>query len=99
MDVLGKAWLGLTVNCCQCHNHTFDPLSQRDYYQLFAFLNNDDEPSIEVPTAEQQNLRAEILAKVRALEEQALAADPGLNKRMADWVRENRDAAGDWSVL
>lgn len=99
MDVLGKAWLGLTVNCCQCHNHKFDPLSQRDYYQLLAFLNNDDEPSLEVPTAEQQARRTEILGKIRTLEEEALRAAPDLAKRMAEWEQENRDAAGDWSVL
>ena len=45
MDVLGKAFLGLTINCCQCHDHKYDPISQREYYRLFAFLNNDDEPT------------------------------------------------------
>ena len=37
MDVLGKAFLGLTINCCQCHNHKFDPISQKEYYQLVRF--------------------------------------------------------------
>jgi mono/diheme cytochrome c family protein len=37
MDALGKAVLGLTINCCQCHNHKFDPMSQEEYYRLFAF--------------------------------------------------------------
>ena len=36
----GSAFLGLTVNCCQCHDHKFDPLPQRDYYRLFAFFNS-----------------------------------------------------------
>ena len=66
MDTLGKTFLGLTINCCQCHNHKFDPITQREYYQMFAFLNNDDEPEIEVPSPEQRAKRTEILARVKA---------------------------------
>ena len=36
----GSAFLGLTVNCAQCHDHKFDPIPQADYYRLFAFFNN-----------------------------------------------------------
>lgn len=45
----GTVWLGLTIGCAQCHDHKFDPISQREYYQLFAFLNNQDEPTLPVP--------------------------------------------------
>jgi hypothetical protein len=46
----GTTWLGLTLGCAQCHSHKFDPVSQREYYQLMAFLNNADEPELDLPT-------------------------------------------------
>jgi hypothetical protein len=44
----GTVWLGLTVGCAQCHDHKFDPIAQKEYYGLFAFLNNQDEPTMKV---------------------------------------------------
>jgi mono/diheme cytochrome c family protein len=99
VDAIGRAWLGLTINCCQCHNHKYDPLAQRDYYQIFAFLNNDDEPSIDVPTPEQQKKRDGITAKVRELEQNALRDATNLVERMNAWEKEIADAAGEWVVL
>src|SRR4030095_12844673 len=84
MDAVGRAWLGLTIACAQYHNHKFDPISQREYFQLYAFLNNDDEPFLEVPTAEQKKQRDEILAKVRGAEEKAMA-DSTNAARFAEW--------------
>jgi hypothetical protein len=46
INTTGSVWLGLTVGCAQCHSHKYDPLSQREYYQLFAFFNNQDEPRL-----------------------------------------------------
>jgi mono/diheme cytochrome c family protein len=40
VDTLGTVFLGLTVGCARCHDHKFDPLSQQDYYRLFAYFNN-----------------------------------------------------------
>ena len=48
VNTTGSVWLGLTVGCCQCHNHKFDPLSQREYYQFFAFFNNQDDQNLVV---------------------------------------------------
>jgi hypothetical protein len=40
VNVTGTVWLGTTLECCQCHDHKFDPFTQTEYYQLFAFFNN-----------------------------------------------------------
>ena len=42
-NTFGKAMLGLTVECARCHDHKYDPISQKDYYSLFAFFNSNNE--------------------------------------------------------
>jgi hypothetical protein len=46
VNTFGTAMLGLTVECARCHDHRFDPITQRDYYSLFAFFNNIDESGL-----------------------------------------------------
>ncbi len=53
INTTGTVWLGLTVGCAQCHSHKYDPLTQAEYYQLFAFFNNADETNTSVPQNEE----------------------------------------------
>ena len=59
----GTTWLGLTVGCAQCHTHKYDPIQHREYFQMMAFLNNADEPDLDLPApeaaAQQQQREAE----------------------------------------
>ncbi|MGH9769732.1 MAG: DUF1549 domain-containing protein, partial [Blastocatellia bacterium] len=98
VDAVGKAFLGLTVSCAQCHNHKFDPISQAEYYRFYAFLNNDDEPAIEVPDEKIMDKRKEILSKVAKIEDDLSARDADLPKRMAAWEGRVRGHYEGWDV-
>jgi hypothetical protein len=72
VDTTGAVWLGLTVGCGRCHDHKYDPISQKEYYRLFAYFNNIAEvggvdrrsgtgaPVLELPTEEQKAKIAKI---------------------------------------
>ncbi len=70
-------WLGSTLACAQCHNHKFDPFSQKDYYRFLAFFDNCDEPRIELLSAEQQAERKSLRGEL-AREEAELRKAPQL---------------------
>jgi mono/diheme cytochrome c family protein len=59
-------WLGTTFNCAQCHNHKFDPFSQKEYYGVFAFFNNttdggrDNNPTLSLPTPQENAQRGKL---------------------------------------
>ena len=48
-SMLGEVWMGLTVGCAECHDHKYDDLSQHEFYQLYAFLNQADEINMDAP--------------------------------------------------
>ena len=65
----GTVWLGLTVGCAQCHDHKFDPITQKEFYRMFAFFNNQEEPTLKVsePTRDEARLAAAAQEAERAL--------------------------------
>ncbi len=78
VSTTGSVYLGLTLGCARCHEHKFDPISQGEFYQLFAFLNSQDEPtytvSLDVPEAAllpaaQQKVNAASAERTRHLEQ------------------------------
>lgn len=76
-ETTGTVWLGLTVGCARCHDHKFDPLTNREYYQLYAYFNNTSEsgagrggatePNLDVSNPEDRKADSEIAARMRQL--------------------------------
>jgi len=102
MDAIGKAVLGLTIQCAQCHNHKFDPLKQEEYYQLFAFLNNEHEANAVVYTPAEQMQRANILSQTREREAKLQELKPDWLQAMNAWedqVKTDPQIMADWQVL
>ncbi len=62
-DTTGAVWLGLTVGCAQCHSHKFDPISHEEYYQLYAFFNNADEPTLTLSPSAETNSKIDLVNK------------------------------------
>ena len=99
MDAIGKGILGLTIQCAQCHDHKFDPLTQGEYYRLFAFINNDDEANITVYTPDEQRQRAEVLHQVAEIEDELKHAAPDWREWMSDWEQQVTRGQPEWTVL
>ena len=99
MDAIGKSILGLTINCCQCHNHKYDPISQEEYYRMFAYLNNDNEPWRVVYTPGEQMQLAQLHSQIKALDDKLKHENPGWRQRMDAWIAVEKKKEVEWRVL
>lgn len=106
---LSGAWLGVTMGCCECHDHKYDPFSSRDFYRLEAFFADVQErgfyananvtgewgPRLQVPTAEQEARQKVVLAELARVEAALEAETPELVAAQSQWEKESLA----WTVL
>jgi Protein of unknown function (DUF1553)/Protein of unknown function (DUF1549)/Planctomycete cytochrome C len=100
---VATTWLGVTMGCCQCHDHKFDPFSQKDFYRMGAFFADIQEPAISLPTPElmlptpEQEKELNRLNDAIAAAKKKLDADtPELAAAQVKWEQEYRDK---WAAL
>lgn len=107
VETTGLAWLGLTFNCCRCHDHKYDPISQKEFYQFFAFFNNvpeagtlqgesrNTEPVMAVPTAAQKE-ELDRLEQLRRQSNDLVATEErSLRERLLAWEPQLQQLASE----
>jgi len=91
VNTTATVWMGTTLACAQCHDHKFDPFTQRDYYSLFAVLNStadtgrDGTPLIPAPTAELARDELRTADELRAIEARVEGASAAFDAEQAKW--------------
>ena len=107
-ETTSTVWLGLTVGCARCHDHKYDPITQKDFYRMFAFFNNvpekglvynfgNEEPFLKAPTPSQQKALGEFDAKVKTAEKRYAALAPKLRKAQHSWEKTIAGTDFEWS--
>ena len=111
-NTTATVWLGSTLGCAQCHNHKYDPFSQKDYFRLLAFFANPAyetqssgdgtryyEAKLDLATPEQVAKRTALQAEIKRLEGVLAETTPALAERQRAWEDEIRAAERAWTVL
>ncbi|HEX7378250.1 MAG TPA: PSD1 and planctomycete cytochrome C domain-containing protein [Pirellulales bacterium] len=93
VNTTATVFLGLTIGCARCHDHKYDPLTQRDYYRFFALLNNADEPTLAVPTMQQSREQPALLADIAQVEKRLGEVEANAGTRQQEWERTLAAAA------
>jgi hypothetical protein len=99
MDCIGKAVLGITTQCAQCHSHKFDPVTHTEYYGMFAFLNDTYESQSWVYSAEQQQRLGEISAQAAQLRDRMRAARPQWQDELQAFSADLTSKLPAWTPL
>jgi hypothetical protein len=112
VNTTASVWLGTTLACAECHNHKFDPFTQKDYYRFLAFYDDSKyeiagepngrwakEPDIELPSPEQAKQSSELRAQIAKLQTVLDTSPPELEAAQTKWEAAMKNAESDWSVL
>lgn len=102
LETVGTVWMGLTMNCCRCHDHKYDPISNKNYYQFFDFFNrtvingeggNGQTPPILAMTSAKSDKRlADLEDDIREISRDLSAQKNTLKPDQSAWEKEQREA-------
>ncbi len=99
----GTVWMGMSVACAQCHNHKYDPISQREYYQLMSYLNNAEEPELELVDETLSQRREEIRQQIAQWHQTAASRFPidlpEVQWLTADIIQSQADSGSAFKML
>lgn len=106
-DTTGTVWMGLTVGCATCHDHKFDPISQKDYYSLTSFFRNttqpimdlnvqDTPPAIYVPAKADRTRWEQLIAQRTILTQNFTTDRDRAIQQIATWTNDFRATAVAW---
>ena len=111
-NTTATVWLGTTLACAQCHNHKYDPFTQKDYYRLLAFFANTEyvsttfgdgtrfaEPRLDLATAEEEKTRQRMQADIDRLDQELKAVTPEVRDAQEQWEQSMRAAQTTWTPL
>jgi len=106
VETTSTVWLGLTMGCARCHDHKYDPLSQREFFQMFAYFNNIGEKGIgkgvsanptKIYSSPLLTPPPELIEAKKAAEKKVTEAQGGLKSRALAWADETANALNDTS--
>jgi hypothetical protein len=99
VNTTAGVWLGSTMGCAQCHTHKYDPFTIKEYYQMFAFFNDCDEPELDLPSPEQAKHRDRLKADIAQQEKDYKKQTPELAAAQAAWEKKHLEEEARWTAL